>query len=259
MTPRGETGAIKLTDLPRHVRDRLNLFGLNLSTDLLVGADHARLDEVREAADKASCPCLVLIESAPQPFADAADDKGEAAVERMVRVVHAADRLGCNAAAVFVSGEDTQDGFDFAVERLKRVVHGAERLGVNVIIGSAPGLTSSPDKLTELIKKIGGFRIGTFPDFQTAAAAPDPVQFLRRLTPYASALTASSVSFKPAKKGAGVVHEPYDLVAFAKTVASVGYQGTLAIDYRGDGDPEVGIGHTREILEGALGKEVEPE
>src|SRR5262245_32639914 len=95
LAPRGDAGAMVLTDLPRHVRERLNLFGLNLSTDLLVGADHARLDRVREAADKASCPCLVLIESAPQPFADGDDDKGEAAVERMVRVVHAADRLGC--------------------------------------------------------------------------------------------------------------------------------------------------------------------
>src|SRR5216117_3345102 len=85
LAPRAEGGAMLLTDLPRYVRERLNLYGLNLSTDLLVGADHARLDRVRESADKASCPCLVLVESSPQPFADAGDDKGEGAVERMVR------------------------------------------------------------------------------------------------------------------------------------------------------------------------------
>jgi hypothetical protein len=124
---------------------------------------------------------------------------------------------------------------------------------------SHPGLTANPERLTDLIKKIGGFRVGTFPDFQAASASPDPTHFLRRLTPYASALTASSVSFVASKKPPGFVHEPYDLATLAATVTSVGYTGTIAIDYRGEDDPETGIIRTRTILEGALGKEAPPE
>ena len=46
----------------------MGLGGLNLSTDLLVGADRARLERVRERSDRASCSCLLLIESEAQAF-----------------------------------------------------------------------------------------------------------------------------------------------------------------------------------------------
>jgi sugar phosphate isomerase/epimerase len=256
----GGSGTLALTDLPRYTRETLGLFGLNISTDLLAGADHKVLDKLREAADKASCPCLVLVESAPLAFASEDDAKAEAAAERMRRVIHAAHRLGCNAAAVAVAGDSDTAAVQQAADRIKRLLHGADRMELNLLIVSGDGVTKDPDKLTELIKKIGGFRIGTFPDFERASKAADPQHYLRRLTPYASALTASSVSFKPPKgNGAAAVHQPYDLAEMAKTVLSVGYQGTLAIDYRGEGDPVEGIEKTKVVLTAALGKEVEPE
>jgi sugar phosphate isomerase/epimerase len=252
-------GTMQLTDLPRFTREMLNLYGLNVSTNLLAGADFQRLDQLRDAADKASCPCLVLIESEPQPFTDPNEAKGEQVVDRVGRVIQAANRLGCNSAAVAVCGADTPAGFAEATDRFKRILHAAERLEVNLLLMSHPGLTASPERLTDLIKKIGGFRVGTFPDFQAASASENPTHFLRRLTPYASALTASSVKFAPAKKPPGFVHEPYDLAGLAATVTSVGYTGTIAIDYRGEDDPETGIVQTRTILEAALGKEALPE
>jgi sugar phosphate isomerase/epimerase len=251
---RSAPDALALTDLPAYAREQLGLFGLNVTTDLLAGADHHRLDKLREAADKASCPCLVLIEPAALPFADTDDTKGDAAISRMRRVVQAAHRLGCNSAAVGVSDDTNPDAIEYAADRLKRVLQGAERMEVNLLLLAQPGLTGTPEHLTDLIKKIGGFRIGTFPDFQTAANYSDPVHFLRRLTPYASAVTASVVGFKEAKKSPGVTHEPYDLVEYVKIIESVGYQGTLAIDYRGEGDPEKGVRNARDVLTWALGE-----
>src|SRR5690606_11219641 len=133
---------LKLTDLPRFTRDHLNLFGLNVATAMLVGADFERLDQLRDAADKASCPCLVLIESEPQPLADPDDDRGDAAVDRLVRVAKAAHRMGCNAAAVAVAGPDTEDGMAYASERLKQALQTADRLEINILLISHPGLTA---------------------------------------------------------------------------------------------------------------------
>jgi len=249
---------LTLTDLPRYAREHLNLFGLNVATSMLVGADFERLDQLREAADKASCPCLVLIESEPQPLADPDDDVGDAAVDRLVRVARAAHRLGCNAAAVAVAGPDTEDAMSYASERLRQALQAADRLEINLLLMSHPGLTAHPDRVTDLIKKVGGFRIGTFPDFETASKAADPAYFLRRLTPYASGVTASSLGFKVSKKE-GPVHEAYSLGDYAKVVASVGYTGTLAIDYRGGGDPAEGIAYTRTLLEAAIGPEAAKE
>lgn len=242
-----------LNDLPRFTREQLGLFGLNMSTNLLVGADFARLDALREAADKASCPCLVLTESEPQDFGQMDDDAGDAVVDRVIRVVKAAHRLGCNSIGVTLIGEDNEDVFDNSVERLRNVLSVAERLEVNILITSGKGLTQDPERLTELIKRVGGFRVGTFPDFQTASLATDPLVHLRRLSPYASAITASTVGFKAGKKADTFEHDPYSLPDYIKTVLAVGYQGTLSIDYRGEGDVLKGVERTRMVLESLLG------
>lgn len=240
---RTDGSALLVTDLPRFAREELGLFGLTLSTNLLVGADVHRLDAIRDAADKASCPCLVLTESEVQPFGTTNDAAGDAAIVRAQKVVQAASRLGCNSIGLSISGEDSEDGYDFAIERLRRVLQVAERLEVNILIAPHTGFTADPERVTDLIKKVGGFRVGTFPDFQTASKAPDPLQYLKRLTPYASAVTATIVGFKKDR------HEPYDIWQYAKVVQSVGYTGTLALDFRGEGDPVENLRMAKAMLE----------
>ncbi len=249
------SGELELTDVPRFARDELGLYGLNISTDLLVGAGYDTLDRFRDAADKAQCPCLVLNEPAQLSLCGFDEDEGNEAIDRVTRVIKAANRLGCNSASIGIKGGADEDSFDNCVERLKQIQSSAERLEVNLLIATGPGITAEPDTLTELIKKVGGFRIGTFPDFQTASKSDDPIAFLKRLTPYASALTASTVEFKAS--GEEPVHTAYDLKEFVETVLAVGYQGTLAIDYRGKGSDVDGLLDSRRALEIALGIEVQ--
>ena len=45
----------------------------------------------------------------------------------------------------------------------------------------------------------------------------------------------------------------YDLAAMIKAVQSVGYEGTVAVDFRGDGDARLGIEKIRDALEAILG------
>lgn len=254
--PRSGKPTLRLEDLPRYAREELGLYGLNLTTELLAGADGQTLDALRHSADRAGCPCLALVEPRPLPLGSDDDTEGEGAAARIERVVQAANRLGCSSAAFDIDAPDNENAFEFAAERLRGVLGKAERLEINVLVTAGKGLTEDPERLTDLIKRVGGFRIGTFPDFERASTSPDPLLFLRRLVPYAGAVSASSVSFKKSRKPPGFVHEPYDLVAYAEVVQSVGYQGTLAIDYRGKDSPEEGVVRTRRILESAL--ELEP-
>ncbi len=48
------------------------------------------------------------------------------------------------------------------------------------------------------------------------------------------------------------LHPPYDLDQLVAAIASVGYDGTLAIDYRGEGDVVEGIHNSRKALAAAL-------
>lgn len=296
---------VALDDVPRLASHDLGLHGLALSTDLLRGATHRDLERLRDRGDKSGCACLLLVESEAQGFADPDDAVAALAVDRAARVLQAASLLGCPSAAVQVLGKNDEASFERAVQRLKQVSEWAERLEVNLLVSPrAAGLTSTPERTTELIKAVGGFRIGTYPDFQAAVDSGDGEAYLRRLTPFAAALNASTVAFeqpepepKPDKPkaeakpkddtdaGAGKdaedddtelsledleaeaildelaelfeappppIHTAYDLVPLVRAIAAVGYDGTLAIDYRGDGDGTLGVVQSRDALEAAF-------
>jgi sugar phosphate isomerase/epimerase len=260
MLSKGKSGKPKLDllDLPQYARQDLGLHGLNLSTELLAGVNRDRLEKLRERADKAGCACLLLIESEAQAFGDKSEAAAAAAVERTQKVIQAAHILGCSAAAVKASGADDPIVFGRTAERLRKAVERAERLELNILLSPHDGLTATPERITELIKKVGGFRVGTFPDFQAAGASGDPVAYLRRLTPYAAVVSASTVKFVAEKGAEGdkadapVKHQPYSLEIMVEAIMSVGYDGTLAIEYRGTGDATLGVMRSRAILERLL-------
>lgn len=250
---------LDLMDLPMYTRQELGLHGLNLSTELLAGISRDQLEKLRERADKAGCACLLLIESEAQSFGDASDAIGAAAVERLQKVIQAAHLLGCNAVAVKAAGEDNPEVFQRSADRLRKAVERAERLELNVLLSPERGLTATPERVTELIKKVGGFRVGTFPDFQAAAATDDPIGYLRRLTPYAAVVSASTVKFAAEKGAKGddetagpVKHAAYELEPLVKAILSVGYDGTLAVEFRGTGDAKLGVLRSRQALERLL-------
>jgi len=260
-SPKGRRQAMSVFDLPAFTKQTLGLNGLNLSTDMLVGFDRAQLETLRERADKAACSCLLLVESEAQTLTD--PESAEAAIARMRRVITAANILGCNSAAMRIKAPDSDQAMEVVSKRLKQVSEPAEKLDLTLLISPMTGLTATPERLTDLIKKVGGFRIGTFPDFQAAAAAKDPSAYLRRLCPYAQVVSASAVKFKDTGKKTLLAdgeterivyaHETYDLNLMIKAVTSVGFEGTIGIDYRGEGDIVTGITRTRDVLLDAIG------
>lgn len=272
LRPEGNTPPrLELSDAPSYLKDELDLHGMNLSTDLLAGATPERLMKLRDNADKAGCAILLLCESEAQPFGHEDDEVGFEAIERMRRVLHAASLLGCNAASMSISAAATDEAAEQVVDRVREVVAQADKLDVNLLISPAEGLTAEPETLTELIKKIGGFRIGTLPDFKGAHDSGDPDAYLRRLTPYASVVTASTYAFKPGEaepaddapgslealadaimNTAPPVHTTYPLEPLVAAIHSVGFDGTLAIDYRGDEDGTLGVHQSRDALEAAI-------
>lgn len=257
---------LPLYDVPAFARDSLGLNGLSLSTDLLKGAHRTDLEALRDRADKVACSCLLLEEPEPLPFAAADPARAQSAIDRAQRVLRAAQILGCNSAAVRLEPADDPLATDRAVERLRKTVDFAERLEVNLLLAPHQGLTQQADQVTDLLKRIGGFRIGTLPDFSAAAEAPDPVVYLRRLTPYASVVVASTLAFDTPEAlhddeslelddllaDPIPVHTAYELGPMVEAVISVGFDITLSINYRGQGDPVLGTLASRAVLEAAI-------
>lgn len=254
LVPHGSAdGASKLDllVLPRTARE-LEFSGLSLSASVLARRPIDHLDRLRDEADKAGTPCLLLMEDAPQALGALDPTKADAAVERVDRLLRAAHRLGCSAIAFPIAGQGLEAISDELTARIRALVARADRLEVNVLLAPGPGLTATPEQMTALIRKIGGFRIGAFPDFQAAFASPDAIHYLRNLAPYASALCASTLAFDA--KGR---HPAYDLDAALSAIQSVGFTGTLTVEYRGPGDPRPALAAARALIASSLASDLE--
>jgi hypothetical protein len=180
--------------------------------------------------------------------------------------------LGCNSASVAIDAPEGDDElFDRVVDRVRMVLDRADRLEINLLISPRPGLTQDAERVTDLLKKVGGFRVGTLPDFQAASKVEDPGAYLRRLTPYASVVLASTVEFAEPADDAdddtpgsledladmimsveAAKHTAYEIEPMLEAIGSVGFDGTLAIDYRGGGDGTLGVLKSRDAIEAAL-------
>jgi len=273
--------ALAIVDLPKYTHDHLGLRALNLSTDLLKGMGQSDLERIRDNGDKCGCTCLLLSEPDPLALADPKESVGDQGVDRMTRVIKAASLLGCNAVSLSIKAKDSEQSFDFAVDRMRQILEVADKLDINVLISPMAGLTSDPDRVTDMVKGIGGFRIGTNPDFATAFSTGDPVAYLRRLTPYATVVNASTMGFEEPppseesneklEKADGLtgldalaaeleamdddeplIHTGYDLLPLVGAIKAVGFDGNIALDYRGAGDGTLGVLQSRDAIEAAL-------
>jgi hypothetical protein len=147
--------------------------------------------------------------------------------ERIQRLSVAANRLGCNAIAITPKVEDDNQAVDHIVEQLREAMLGVERLELNLLLQPYEGVTSDPDRHIEIIKQIGGFRIGALPTFKAASITENGLETLRKLAPYAGGIVADF----PTGRG----NKNIDPVKGLKAIREVGYSNTLAINYIGKG------------------------
>lgn len=243
------SGSMTLTDLPRHAHTELGLNGLIIQTSLLAGWDTKQLEQLRNEADKAACPCLLLVEDREHVISSIHDPSFAEIEDRMERVLRVAHRLGGAGVAMSAVVSTQPDAIDEAAEAIKRIVTRAERLELNLLLSSCKGVASTPEGVTTLIRKIGGFRIGSYPEFHHATKSGDRDTFLRSLAPYASAISATATGAQANGKGV-------DVASCLRAIRAVGYDGTLAIEFTGPGDPTQGVNEARVIVEGVLQEQV---
>jgi sugar phosphate isomerase/epimerase len=247
-------GGMQLPELPGVASAELDLRGLSVPAALLAGRSVAELETLRHAADKAGCPCLMLTESR---VLDLRGDDAEAGLERLVRLGGAAAKLGCSALAIPCGLGDDEDPDEVAAA-IRRGVLAIERFELNLlIVPAATGPLSEPLGVTDLIRRVGGFRIGCMPSFGHALSTRDPEATLRKLAPYAGAIQADLDDL-----GLGRSHESKAgrvlLGAFVAALRAVGYGHTLALSTR-LADPRARLAKTGAFLQAQLSAAPEPE
>ncbi|MFM7800046.1 MAG: hypothetical protein ACKPBA_13850 [Planctomycetota bacterium] len=229
-------------DVPDFVAEELGLRGLNVHTPLLKGMVPRDLEALRDRADRARCPILVLVDETALDFGP---DSGPASIERVARLGLCASKLGAPAVAVELAALPEAQ-FDAYAANVKRSLAALDKFDTHLLVRPGQG-AGDPQRLADMIKKIGGFRIGSMPTFAHAAASGDAADTLRRLAPYAQAMEASVKGFSKAGK-----HESWDLAGCLDAIRNVGYQNTLCIDYAGKTDPVGNIERARDLFAKAI-------
>jgi hypothetical protein len=229
-------------DVPDFVAEELGLKGLNVHTPLLKGMVPRDLEALRDRADRARCPILVLVDETALDFGP---DAGPASIERVAKLGLCASKLGAPAVAVELAALPEAQ-FDAYAANVKRSLAALDKFDTHLLVRPGQG-AGDPQRLADMIKKIGGFRIGSMPTFAHAAASGDAADTLRRLAPYAQAVEASVKGFSKAGK-----HESWDLAGCLDAIRNVGYQNTLCIDYAGKTDPVGNIERARDLFAKAI-------
>jgi sugar phosphate isomerase/epimerase len=243
----GAKPSLTLFTLPRLAAQDFEFRGLNVQARFLAGVPMSDIERLRDQADKMACPWLTLIEEDPHDPGVADPAIAATSLDRVSKVLRVAQKLGCSSVAVAVKLPTDDQAFERASERIKRYLSAAEKLELNLLLMPASGKRITPDQLTKLIRKVGGFRMGALPDFQAASESESPSEYLRALTPYASTVTAVAMGFN--KKGE---HTGFDAKVCLDAIKAVGFEGSLSLEYRGTGDPLAALEATRALYAPAM-------
>jgi len=218
-----EAGNQDILDIPRVASEQLGLRGVLIDADHLKGWGVDSYDTFRNNGDKVNSPCLLVRDNSKMDLIGSQEE----ARERIQRLSAAANRLGCNAISISPSFPEDKNAVDQIIEQLREAMAGVERLELNLLLQPFEGYSSNPDQLIEIIKQIGGFRIGALPTFSSAGATGNGLEALRKLAPYAGGIVADFPSGRGKKN--------IDPVEGLQAVREVGYSNTIALDYIGKG------------------------
>ena len=243
-----DSGELDLVDIPEFTMREFDLRGLNVPASMFTGCSIDVFDRLRDNADKAGCPVLILIEDSPLEFGDPGSSELQSSLDRVQRLAVAANRLGCNSLTISCSASAGNDAaFEATAAGLKQAIALIDDYDLNLLVAPSKGMTNDPDRLTDLIKKVGGFRIGSYPGFAHAHKSGDAQDTLRKLAPYAGGIEITARS----KKGGEATIDAYEAV---ESVLGVGYQNTIALGFEGRGNPVTTLSAGRRLLAEALGQ-----
>lgn len=238
---------LSLQTVAGHITKHHELRGMVVPTEFLKGSEIHDLDRFRADNDKNGCPALALHELSGLRLASKDKAVAQNALERMERVLVGAQRLGCGSVGFSIESRNTEEYLDSVVNTLKICATRAERLEINLLLSPHKGLTQEPTRVVEIIKRVGGFRLGVLPDFADASKHEDPFAYVKMLAPYAPIVLASTSDFS--QNGA---HEKYDLAPMCEALRVIGYNAGVALVYRGQGDPDEGVKASYAYISGEL-------
>jgi sugar phosphate isomerase/epimerase len=132
--------------------------------------------------------------------------------------------IRCNAHGGGKSSSEDPDAINRAAESFSKLIDYAKESQINIIIENHGGLSSEPDWLPNLVKKVNSPHFGILPDYGNYTQGSDISGAVKKAMPY-----AKGVSVKAGWQPDGT-HPSYDLEELLKISKDSGYTGFWGIE-----------------------------
>lgn len=235
-------GIWKLEDVPRICREDFGIDGIEYVNQFFENPMEGYLKKLNSEAEKYGVRnVLIMVDDEGDMVAKDKTVRMQAAINHR-KWVEIAAFLGCHAIRCNARGggrnpEDDPEALDRAAEAFSALIEYAEEFQINILIENHGGLSSHPEWLPALMKKVNSPHFGILPDYGNYQPTEkiDLFETVRMAMPY-----AKGVSVKAGWQPDGT-HPPYDLAKLLKISADSGYTGFWGIESgmrRSSQDPE---------------------
>lgn len=218
------SGQFSLLDLPRVMRDELDMRVIDLNTSSLASLKEAYLDECREAAEKAGCVFTNLKLNQRNVDMNSADEATRRSALAIYKAsIDAAARLGCRWARPLPLPERPDMKLHVASYQ-ELADYGADRQ-VEMLVENYGWMQGDPESVVKLVEAIG----------RNVAPCPDTGNWNDNETRYAGLAktfpTAVTCDFKARTLGPDGAHQLYDLRRCFDIGWKAGFRGPWCLEH----------------------------
>lgn len=209
----------------------LGIRGLELVNTFFPSPQYGYLKQLRKRSEDAGVQILLIMCDAEGSMAGPEKASRLLAAKNHRKWVDIAAVLGCHSIRCNTGAQEGDaDALDRCVESFSALLEYADASGINVLIENHWGLSSDPDWLTELMRRVGHPRFGTLPDFGNIPETTDRYDAVRKMMPYAKAVSAKCYDFDDATGDETKI----DYAKMLGIVEAAGYHGWVGIEYEGE-------------------------
>jgi L-ribulose-5-phosphate 3-epimerase len=246
-------GEFKLLDFPKVAREEFDIEAIELVNTFFLSPQYRYLQDLNKRAADHNVKILLIMCDGEGDMASTNEKERLQSVLNHHKWVDIATVLGCH--SIRCNSGQGQAGDEEAIKRcgdsFARLVEYAAPKKINVIIENHGGLSSDPDSLIKVMKLVDSPYFGTLPDFGNFPRGVDKYDAVRRMMPYAKAVSANCYDFNEEGNETTI-----DFAKMMKIVTDAGYNGYVGIEYEGSRLSEAeGIKAAKRLLERVRGTE----
>ncbi len=245
---------LKLIDFPTVARRTFGIGAVELVNSFFPSPQARFLEELKTRASGQGVEILLIMVDGEGDLGHSDSQQRRLAVRNHFKWLDIAQQLGCHSIRVNMRFDDedpsasgiSDSQLQRALESFQRLVEYAEPANLSVLIENHGGLSSNADALVEVMQAVNSPRFGTLPDFGNFPPGTDKYESIRKMMPFAQAVSAKCYDFGEDGNETALDYEKMLQIV----VDQAGYHGHIGIEYEGTRLSEYeGISRCKALLE----------